>query len=110
MRGTDSILSQDEQTKREARVAGPMNCFAVPEVARQEAMFTTRCGKIVRREVHWKNCCWAKDQVRLLNAMLLIEQIGRTPFFEFLQIGGPHLADFRQTLAGANRIHSGTMP
>ena len=41
---------QNEQTKREARVAGPMNCVAVPEVARQEAMFTTRYGKIDRRK------------------------------------------------------------
>ena len=47
---------QNEQTKREALVAGPMNCIAVLEVARQEAMFTTRCGKSVRKEVHWKNC------------------------------------------------------
>ena len=47
---------RNEQTEREARVAGPMNCVAVPEVARQEAMFTTRCGKSVRKEVHWKNC------------------------------------------------------
>ena len=46
------VGSQNERTKREARVAGPMNCVAVPEVARQEAMFPTRCGKSVRREVH----------------------------------------------------------
>ena len=42
------VGSQNEQTKREARVAWPMNCVAVPEVARQEAMFTTHCDKSVR--------------------------------------------------------------
>ena len=50
-----SSATQNEQAKRPGRVAGPMNFVAIPEVARQAAMFTSHCGKSVRREVHWKN-------------------------------------------------------
>ena len=34
------VGSQNEQTKRETRVAGPMKRIAVAEVPRHEAMFT----------------------------------------------------------------------
>ena len=43
---TPQACPHSEQARRPGRVA-------VPETARQEAMLTIRCGKSIRRKVHW---------------------------------------------------------